>query len=550
MTSRRPKRTLHLGLKGVGGPLVFALTLLAPVVSLIIAPVPLSLDGPSHVYSAVAIRSWFTGDALYRRYFDVNSLLTPNWLGTALLALTTVPGVSRWTVVAMNIACIFFVCGALCVLIDRTGSALESGERCFYTLAAITPLAVSVLIIVGFWNFLLSTALSVVATGLPRKDTGWRRRLCLWGCVLLSCWAHPLPVLLFAAAPCLAYLLALFELRHGGIRVALRRTKMQAVDLLPWVASGLLIMAFVSRLTAHNPSSQTPLLEGMESRLFGVITLQAFRELAPSSSTRGLYIVYVALLVFGAFAQRGSPAGRSALRPLTVLLLVAYFVAPDRIGNGSYIPQRILWLAILITGVLAVSSTTKVAGDLLWSRCCALIAALITTVFAIQYLSASRSMATPVEELRGAMAQIPSHSTVLLLDYRLTPNCPRDYLLEITQPERHLPVLEGAFREFVVLNDYEPASEDFPLVYRSFEYSSIIDDYRFSAFEADQWRKALSQGTPADYVLSWGVPNGNSGCGDANHAPLTDELSRYYELRFERRASSRIQVWRNWRKPH
>lgn len=154
----------------------------------------------------------------------------------------------------------------------------------------------------------------------------------------------------------------------------------------------------------------------------------------------------------------------------------------------------------------------------------------------------------PVEELSGAMAEIPSHSTVLLLDYRLTPNCQREYLLEITQPERHLPVLEAASREFVVLNDYEPASEDFPLVYRHSEYSSIVDDYRFSAFEAAQWRNALAQGRPADYVLSWGVPNGNSGCGDANSAPVTEELSRYYELRFERRGSSRIQVWRARRK--
>jgi len=362
----------------VGGALVFALALLAPVVSFVIAPVPLSLDGPSHVYSGAAIRYWLTGDSLYRQYFDVNSLLTPNWLGTALLALTTIPAVSRWTVVAMNITCIVFVGGALCVLIVRTGSALESGERRFHTLAAITPLAVSVLVVVGFWNFLLSTALSVVAIGLPGKHTGWQRPLCLWGCVLLAYWAHPLPVLLFAVAPCLEYLFALFEGRHAGLRVALRRTAMQAVNLLPWAASGLLIVTFASRLAAHNPTSEPPLLTSMASRFLDVLTLQAFRELAPTASTGGLYILYVGLLVFGAFARRGLPAGRSVLRPLAAFLLIAYFVVPDRIGNGGFIPQRFLWLAVLIAGVLAVNST--VARNLLWSRSCALLAALITTV--------------------------------------------------------------------------------------------------------------------------------------------------------------------------
>jgi hypothetical protein len=139
---------------------------------------------------------------------------------------------------------------------------------------------------------------------------------------------------------------------------------------------------------------------------------------------------------------------------------------------------------------------------------------------------------------------VPSHSEALLLTYRLTPGCNRWPILDTTKPERHWALLATIPRELIILNDYEPDTEHFPISYRNDQFAHVINNFSFSSEEEAAWDTALDSAKPGTYVLSWGVPNGRSGgCEPWVEPPLQSALRQHYALRYEDTHNSQIQIW-------
>lgn len=520
--------------------MVAALTLLA---AMVVAPVPLSLDGPSHIYSAVVMRHLFVGDALYREYFQFGSLLIPNWLASVITAVIAMPGGSRWTIVVMNVLVILLTVVALYFVVRRSGGALKCSEHRFYVLTILMPLAVNVFLILGFWGFLISADLCFIAVGLLQDDRIVWRRIVAPVLVLLGFWAHPVPVMLTALIPAAGYARAMFEVRGSGRDTAKNLTAGFAVDILPWCVAGLFIARFTFVLASHAAKEPVNFRSQVANRLIDLARPEALSGVSPTATVGGLFIVYIALLGVGALAPYGvRHVFRWQLTVFVGILLVLFFIVPDSVGNGSYIAQRALWIAIVATGVIAVSGV--LASNILYLRSCAICATTITIVFAAEFLLVSRRMEPAVQELRVALANVPRRSKTLLLGYRATPRCDRWPILEKTEPERHWALIETIPRELIVLNDYEPGTEHFPVEYRDQRFSSISDEFKFTVAKEAAWGRALDSAEAGTFVLSWGVPSGGtSGCEAWVEPPLLDNLRRHYELRYENANNSRVQVW-------
>lgn len=104
-------------------------------------------------------------------------------------------------------------------------------------------------------------------------------------------------------------------------------------------------------------------------------------------------------------------------------------------------------------------------------------------------------------------------------------------------------MLETISRELIVLNDYEPATEHFPVQYREQRFSSIAHEFDFTAARKAARVQALDSAEAGTFVVSWGVPSGGTDCGAWVEPPLQADLRRHYALRYQSEGNSRVQVW-------
>ena len=514
------------------------------LVTMVMAPVPVSLDGPSHVYSAVVIRHLLAGDRLYLESFQFSSPFIPNWLASVVAAGIALPGVTRWSIVVMNAIIIFFMAMALYYLIRRSGSTLRTPEHRYYILTILMPLASNVFVILGYWGFLMSAGLCFIAVGLLQDARLVWHRILAPILVLLGFWAHPVPVILTALIPVAGFARVILEARGSGRGTAKMLAARFGADILPWCIAGVLFAGFMPVLLAHNTTAEEPInvLSQVAHRVLGLARPEALSEVWPSSLAGGVFIVYVAVLGVGTFAPSVEHVFRRQLTVFLLMLLSLYLIVPDEVGSASDILRRILWMGIVVICVISVSGA--LALNLWYLRSCAICAATITILVGAQYLFASRQMEPAVQEFRNALANVPRGSKTLLLSYRVTPHCSRSSILEQTVPERHWALLEMIPRQLIVLNDYEPSKDYFPVNYREKRFDSITDEFKFTIRKEAAWRRALDSAAMGTFVLSWGVPSDRTaGCEDWVEAPLHDDLLRHYELRYENANHSRVQVW-------
>jgi hypothetical protein len=509
---------------------------------MILAPVPLSLDGPSHLNTALVIRHLFADNALFQEHFRFASALTPNWLASVIAAVIAIPASARWSLTVMNTFVILLSVLALYFLVKRSGIPPPSREHRFYVLTILMPLAVNGFLTLGFWGFLISADLCFIALGLLQHDRLVWRRIVSPMLVLLGFWAHPVPVLLTGLIPALGYARAVFQLRGSVCETRKTLNRRFALDILPWCGAVFVIIMFAFTLAPDGKVLPVNLLSQIDHRMKDFAGSEAFRLLSPTPTVLGLFIIYAAMLLVGFVASYGmSHLFRWQLTVFVGTLAVLYFIVPEKIGNGGFIPERVLWIAIAITCVVSISG--RLTSNTWYLRSCATCAAIITVLFALQYIQMSIRMEPALEELRVASAKVAKQSKTLLLTYRLTPQCARSPLLQKTSPENHWALLETIPRELIILNEYQPGTMHFPVEYRDLRFFSITGPFKSTVEQETAWRRTLASAEAGTIVLSWGVPSGSTGCGSWVEAPLADTLRRLYELRYENANQSRVQVW-------
>ncbi len=551
---------------------------LALAATILVAPTPVSLDGPSHIYSALVLRHLIAGDPLSSRYFRLNSLLLPNWLAPALLALTVTHSSDRWNAGVMMTVVLALTIGALYFLVRRSSGEPRAKEHELFVVVALSPFAISAFLFYGFWDFLISTALCFFAAGLLYTPQSTSTRALIAALVLLGFWAHPVPVLLTAFFPLWKWAAALVRSSSGGYgsdagsdhesdhdNVArpaagsLRAGSLWASllrDVWPWAVATLLIVRFTVELIRLRIGSDRTITGGppLSGRLASFLRTDALASIAPSATMGGFFLLLIAALFTGAVVSGRYPAGgpqpggdqkrfRFALCVFGALLMAAYLVIPDRIGNGTVISGRLLLMLASTIAVLGLSST--LSANARYLRLCAVLAALVTGGTCAEYMIVSWRMAPAVRELKDATSQLTPRSTMLLLSYRLTPDCGNWWpLYGAAVPERHWGLLGAMKQDLVVLNDYESATRHFPTEYRDLRYVPVENEFTFRPKQIRAWSEALASAQGVDYVVSWGVPSPTTLCSAWVEPPLQENLQRGFVMESESHQASRVQIWR------
>jgi hypothetical protein len=526
--------------------ILFLATTAATIILCIGTPVPLSLDGPSHFYNSVAMRKVFANDPLYTAHFTIGSPLIPNWMASVLAMAISLPGTGPWSIAVMNVCISALLVASLyyAYRVATKATAENIPQRTWYSVTVIVAIAPNVFLIMGFWDFLISVALCIAAASALHDQGLTYRRTIAFSLVILGYWAHPVPVVLSGIIPVTTFVRAALGGCDAGPKKAWYLKNAFLTDILPWCIPVLLVAGYgviIAKDGARFETAafKTQVVGRVFGRVFGFFTSEALRHISPSGTVTALFIMYFALIAFGTAASFGAKGLAGRLTDLAWISLILYLLVPNELGRGAFIPERVLWIAVVAGSIGAISGA--LASNIFYLRWCAILAATVSVVLAAEFALVSRRMQPAINEFRAALENVPKRSEVLFVGYEKTPKCGRWPVLDIASPERHWAALEMIPRELILLNDYEPRSGHFPVRYRDRRFSSISD---FVRGRDAIWKRALDS-APGIYVISWGVPSGHSAswCDTGVDPPLKDILQQHYSLKYESSNYSQIQVW-------
>jgi hypothetical protein len=510
------------------------------------APVTLTLDGYSHLYGAKALGWMLAGQKEAHSYFSYNSFLLPNWLGglllTALSAIIPNELALKLLIVLVGIALIASLYFCLNI-------ALYPRHQRAEVLILLLPFGLNAFLTLGFYGFLISSSICIFVLGLILHH-GLSMPLRLkWAtaCLLLVAYfLNPLPVIVSFLFPC-AYFIAeaLIHWRDGWRHLA-TALKRHVFDIWPWLPPACLLPWFYLRLSKAGPPDPSSITFNVKARSMA-LARYAFLPIAPTFSVWTLFTALLIILLAGALLRPQKPSLHDRLRftSLAVLIvssLILYLTVPDNVGDGSYIANRFLLYCALFLVLLAF--TTEVFDARLLTLC-SLLAAFSVIGFGGEYLLVSRHLAPAVADLRLAMESVPRHSRILILGYRMTPNCMGWPLLEMSVPARHWAMASTLKNQLIVLNDYEANSSHFPLQYVRPQPASVVDDFGLNAErQRSAWFEILKSDPDVDFVVSWGTPSGVNNCPNAVAPPFEEAFRSNYDLVYFKEGASRVELWR------
>lgn len=509
----------------------------------LLSPVTVSLDGYSHLYNAYALGWTITDQVGAPNYFSLASAFMPNWLVPLLLL-----GLSLLlpAELALKLLVIFtFICLYVSLLLfvrAMTSPRALPG----YVYVVLLPFALNVFFVFGFYGFLISTALSLLAFSLflsPTYKTRTSSQVALFLLLAAAYLSNPFAVLMTFLFPAASLGYVLYRERRLSSIVW-----QEVWPVWPWVPIGSLMIWFSGMLSSSGGSEiseRAGLTQVFRERTLSITTGQGF-PVASTDTVANLLLIIVTLLlaVFVLNRWNNEAKNRRFIVPMMVFGATSflYFVAPGQVGNGGNIPERILLLAILYFAAIMLA---HVPIPPRMATMCSLLAVVSIFLFGLEYVLVARRLAPAMSELKSATKPLPPGSSVLVLSYPLAPGCGRWPLLNRARPERHWALAAFIDPKLIVLNNYEAAYSIFPMNYRDYRFASIINEFDPQSDRLTQeWTKVLSQpGPDPQFVISWGIPSGGAKC-EAIEPPLQEPLHNNFDQIFAAKGTSHVAIWR------
>src|ERR1035437_2567007 len=537
---------------------LFALLLAFLLYVFFFAPVSVTLDGYTNLYTAKVLGEMLSGHPEVHRSFFYNSPLLPIWIGPLLLTAisTIVPDELALKILIVMIGIALLSSLYFCIDV----SAYRPHERA-QVLIVLLPFAWNAFVTYGFYSFLISASLFFVVLGMVlRYGLGMSLRLqSLIPCLLLVAYfTHPLPVLISFLFPFAHFIGEAITQGRVGWRSVTATLKRHAFESWPWVPVACLILRFSVQLArAAAPQSRPAISEyafaltyTLKHRTIALVR-DAVVSISPTPSVGTLFIALLGILLAGLILRPRKPVERDRRRftSLTVLMfstLFLYLVLPESVGEGSWIPVRFLLYASCFC---ALAALTGGVFDPHLLTLCSLVGGLSVAGFAGEYLIVSRLLAPAVAELRLATDIAPKHSRVLILAYQMMPTCKALPLLERSSPQYHLALASALKNQLIVLNGTQAVTAQFPLRYSGTRSFPSLGDQPSLTFEekSANWHEVLKTDTDVDFVVSWGTPNGSTWCKNPVKAPFEEMLRLRHDLVFSKEGTSRVQLWQKRR---
>ena len=370
-----------------------------------------TLDGPSHLYSARIVRGLVLGDPFFHRFFHLSTYPEPYWLGHAIMAvlLGFLPawavGKVMWCTAVIGLAWAFR-------FLVRTIAPTRA-----WASLLVMPFLLNYALRLGFLNFCLSLVLLFLAMALAWRGIQRGRLKVPWLALVLVLlyFAHLSTFLL-----CTGMLLALWTwawlISHGEDRHNLRRIALGLGGAL------VLPLALVAGyILTHHPAQATVARLPANDLWRYIIEGRSWNALGTAGEHFACILTAVPMLFAGiaALVFRGRRIGsrKGSLMDfwplLTLASFAAYFLLPDVVAGGSSVSPRLLLFSMFFLACTAAVSELPVRL-LLPSVALVVLADLHHT--RIQYDS-SISLGRECAELMGVQGELADRSVLLPLNY-------------------------------------------------------------------------------------------------------------------------------------
>ena len=288
------------------------------------------------------------------------------------------------------------------------------------------PFAWSLLAHFGFYNFLFSVPLALLAVALwwrwrdallvrlpdarsaplvrlpDAHSARWRRVVALEALLLVTYFAHLVALAMALGAIALLWLLDCGRARWRGME--LRRWLLHPLLLAPQ----LVLPLWYLHTHASGPiPNDWPLSQRL--RFLGELqALFAFRDDAPHLPGIALALLLLALAVATLLCERPRSLRRHAFLVLALLAAGVYLGAPGGVGEGVVIQPRLS----LFPGLFLLAGITTRLGK----RTQAVVAAMATLLLAWEMVALTRwhrDVAHDVDAYLGGLAAVPARTRVL-----------------------------------------------------------------------------------------------------------------------------------------
>jgi len=401
-------------------------------------------DGPMHVGNARMLQEYFRTDgAVVRQYLSLTPHIEDNWPGhLALVALFQL--FAPLTAEKVLLSC-YVLLFALCA----RWTIAAFGRSSLFLAVLLFPFIYNFTLHMGFYNFSFSLIVWIYTLGywLRHCDTWQGKRTAILALLLtITYFLHPVSFVM--AVVLLMFLAATLP---SGPR-PLWRLYCVGLASLP---GSLLLLHF--RLTHDSAAPVWTLPFDQKLRYF--FTLGCLRSFGRPEVA--LCLLFLLLLGVTAAVSRRATSGRGwrpeqALATLAGLCTVVYLVAPDEIGQGSFMAARLMFFPLILTLLwLAARSYSLLATRVVRAAGTAVVV-LWLGFHAFQHASVQARL----DEYLAAARLMRPGATLLAVHRRP----PREWYFD---PVANISGYYAAERNLVALDNYEAATDHFPLRFRA-----------------------------------------------------------------------------------
>jgi hypothetical protein len=465
-------------------------------------PVFPSQDGPGHVQAAVEILRLLTGShGVTSQYLELHPRLVPNWFDSVSLPLlVSVFGPIWGEKVFVAASVLLFV---ICTRYTIRSVSLEAD----FLVALLLPLAWSVFIVAGFYNYCFGMAFALVPVGywLRHSEAGWGAVLGLAGLLLALWFVHLVPL---AAASVALFCVA-------GVDVAVRTRDTQTVHASPLLRTALatLPVAILTVFFLVEEPSHVSVASTHPSRLAALMkvdVLASFHrwDLALSGE---LFAAFAGLMALGVLSRLHTRLRREdGLLAAALLLTLIYFGVPDDLGSGGLMAERVMPFAFLCAGSWFATCVWRPAVR----RVAAAVGLVVAAGLILSHSLAYRQLTPYLQEYLSVLPHIREGSVLLPVTFapwgRRRDGGPLVSAQEYSLARPSVAVFwhaSGYFdaqRDVLSLDNFEAPTGHFPLRFRApaDPYKSV---WPLLYSDPEKAIRSNSSGTSGriDYVLLW-----------------------------------------------
>lgn len=487
---------------------LFAAMLILHALPMFFMKIFVNHDGTAHLCNSNLIAQMlFNPDSLASQFFEFNPMLLPNWTGHVLLMLLNFV-LPAW--VAEKALIVIYIV-AFPLAYRYLVKAIN--PRAVWASYLAFPFVYTLLIYLGFYNFLLSIPLMLLALGFWYKNRNDLKplQLVLLGFILIALYFSHLLNFLILLGVCGANLLV-DAIQTKDIKSAASRL----LKLLLAASPALVFAAiFILKGVEEGEVKYMPLNE-LFDLLYRVSPMTSVTNEYEEVYTRIVFMGFVALIsakLTLMFPEREDRSSAFRWGFVALLMLSLFFIFPNEVSTGGYVSYRLSLLFFIFLGFFVAAAPQ--------ARTSIFIIVVLISIANLHrlnyYYVESEKISDGANEIVLCEPYIEDGSTVLPLNY--TTNWLFGNAL----------LYVGAERNIVVLENYEADNIHFPLIWKKGRQpNDVLGNYHWSKTPwIDIPRYEEQTGLGVDYILRYSY---RDEVNDSTTLVVNDYIAQHFEL--------------------